>query len=1227
LIPASIGLAAKEVETADSYKIEVKDNWMQVNGEKFFVKAIMYSPAYPGEMAENIPFNKKRLRNDFQMIKTAGFNTIKTRYSLSPKAVDVAKSFGLFVIQGIGLDYKGDFVTQDYLNQVATKITGELKKTAEKDNILFYCLGMEPDADLLTKIGKKNVKQFFSLIKEMVNKRFPDERIVLNYKTQTGFPFIDLWDVGFVALHPCHPVSVKHALGYYGMANWIKKVQVSKQPLILNALRFSLYPGRKERCGCRGLTPEEQSKELITFYSDAVDAGVTGLCIADWRDAWWKKHDEENDHLTQDDNDPCEWLGITYSHAKKKKVMARPALGALSQFNKMLVINPKSYDTYSEDLVIEVFIENEIDICEYRISGKEEWHALKKLSSHWLHDVISKDKLEKGRQVIEFRGWKRVKKGKKKSLKKTHKIVCRKEKIIYFDKDASIKTPQDLILDVKKEVLSKSVQVKALCHVKDIKGNPVADQEITYAISNPLTGLEVKGKKISDEKGQATIVFASNEPGIYSLAAGTPKGNSDFPRIKTCDLEYFSALEGLFPEQKEFELKAPVIKLPEKQVEEKDEKTAQKDGPNEITIKDDWVYVNGERFFIKGIGYSPAYPGELPWKRGFNEKRMRRDFELIKKAGFNALRTWIPLKPEEIDLAREYGFFILQGVWVNYTGNFVSEQGMMGVVNKFYQEVERTKDKDNILLYLLGNEPLPSQLFAVGLEKTDQFFLDLKNNIKEQMPNARVSIANWVQSDFLNTRIWDTVCINLYPYYPESVNHSLGYYGYTDWVKRVQSPKKPLILTELGLSVSLGRRGTKGYGGNTEKDQKEGIIDSYEHAVDAGVCGVCIFEWMDEWWKNFDYGEDQQSHEENDPEEWFGIAYYDMEKKEFITRPAYDAVSEFNKAIVIQPKSYSKQEKDFAVEVFVNDDVDVLEYRIDASEWKKLTQISPLWMKANVSVSDLKNGKHTCEIRAWKQIEKDDSKKFKKTHKIICEKKKTFFVDKKALIHSPYSLTLNTDSDVCFTKGEMTTINVTCKVTDSNGNPVPNKEVMYSITEPLASQALRSQKKTNAEGELQMVYFVNEPGIISFAAGTEMVKTHAPEIKVGDIKHISVFYNEMSKFRRLKCITDVTNSDLDTSEEVIEKNKDNEKRSEEKVEDKKPTKEELPIEKKEESSVQKELEIEGKSKAKEEQKKEEVKAEDNEPTKEKTSLQKKSEQVSKDEKAEEEKRTEIEIGE
>ena len=35
---------------------------------------------------------------------------------------------------------------------------------------------------------------------------------------------------------------------------------------------------------------------------------------------------------------------------------------------------------------------------------------------------------------------------------------------------------------------------------------------------------------------------------------------------------------------------------------------------NRVDVRGEWLYVDGEPFLVKGVGYSPARPGQLPWE-------------------------------------------------------------------------------------------------------------------------------------------------------------------------------------------------------------------------------------------------------------------------------------------------------------------------------------------------------------------------------------------------------------------------------------------------------------------------------------------------------------------------------------------------------------------------------------------------------------------------------------
>ena len=96
-------------------------------------------------------------------------------------------------------------------------------------------------------------------------------------------------------------------------------------------------------------------------------------------------------------------------------------------------------------------------------------------------------------------------------------------------------------------------------------------------------------------------------------------------------------------------------------------KTEQKEA-TKIELKDNWYYLNGERFFIKAIGYEiAARPGQHPYEdeRKDHLELMKFDLENIKKSGYNTIRTWSQFSETQLKLVQESGLKLIMGLEVN----------------------------------------------------------------------------------------------------------------------------------------------------------------------------------------------------------------------------------------------------------------------------------------------------------------------------------------------------------------------------------------------------------------------------------------------------------------------------------------------------------------------------------------------------------------------------------
>ncbi len=75
-----------------------------------------------------------------------------------------------------------------------------------------------------------------------------------------------------------------------------------------------------------------------------------------------------------------------------------------------------------------------------------------------------------------------------------------------------------------------------------------------------------------------------------------------------------------------------------------------------VQVRDGLFYVDGAKFFVKGIGYEThTRPGQVPWEYKFDAAMIRLDLQRIKAANFNAIRTWSAIREEELKLVQESG--------------------------------------------------------------------------------------------------------------------------------------------------------------------------------------------------------------------------------------------------------------------------------------------------------------------------------------------------------------------------------------------------------------------------------------------------------------------------------------------------------------------------------------------------------------------------------------------
>ncbi len=339
-----------------------------------------------------------------------------------------------------------------------------------------------------------------------------------------------------------------------------------------------------------------------------------------------------------------------------------------------------------------------------------------------------------------------------------------------------------------------------------------------------------------------------------------------------------------------------------------------------VQIIDGWYYIDGEKFFVKGIGYEThTRPGQVPWEYSFDADIIEFDLNRIKNAGFNTIRTWSALKEEELQLVENSDLKILFGIWIDPQGDFSDVSFQAEAYNHVNDVLNYSANFNSIIGYLIMNEPQVQHIYDVGAQSLSDLWQSIIELIHYKHPGIPVSFSNTMIGDYINMEVFDFAAYNAYIYNPVTISKSHGYGGYLKFLKQNRSIQMPLIITEYGLSVSPSPPNDDyGYGGNTLEQQTSGDLFMYRELIDAGAQGNCVFQYHDGWWK----GGNEYSHDPS-PEEWFGlIEFSDLGDIYGTPRPVWAAYEKYNTAIITNPKNGGIYQNKIPIEFFTNTEVE-----------------------------------------------------------------------------------------------------------------------------------------------------------------------------------------------------------------------------------------------------------------------------------------------------------------
>jgi hypothetical protein len=334
---------------------------------------------------------------------------------------------------------------------------------------------------------------------------------------------------------------------------------------------------------------------------------------------------------------------------------------------------------------------------------------------------------------------------------------------------------------------------------------------------------------------------------------------------------------------------------------------------------------SGTAVFFRGIGYSPYLPGETPLQGAppGNDDRYSEHFDVLHGMGVNYLHVFPMKMPQkffaEMDRTNmAYG----QDIWIwAYEEDFLAEAFLAKTLNDIKAAIDHVYTvgrPDRLVLFSIGDE-----LQADSVVRTDLRHPQVRNykgkhiQVKNRTP-TEIALARLIDEamdyelttygqrhlychtswthigplterpdlevpavNAINPDLGDMVCLNVYTYArgvrtspPGSVTGS-SYQGYLEQL--AAQTDKPIFITQVGYSTSPyePKSWVPGFGGHSHEAVASSFLSIWEDLRTAKgsekFCGVSFFELQDEWWKSGEDPTDSTRHEEQDPEEWFGL--------------------------------------------------------------------------------------------------------------------------------------------------------------------------------------------------------------------------------------------------------------------------------------------------------------------------------------------------------------------
>jgi len=298
-----------------------------------------------------------------------------------------------------------------------------------------------------------------------------------------------------------------------------------------------------------------------------------------------------------------------------------------------------------------------------------------------------------------------------------------------------------------------------------------------------------------------------------------------------------------------------------------------------VEVRGKAIYVDERPFTVKGIYFGPWRAGTGPGK-GYpypTAEQIEQDLLLIRSLNVNTILVTDP-PGYVLDLAERHGLKVLYSFYLDW--RVQTPAAAQAERDNVLQRVRQYRQKPALLGWVLGNEIPLNTIQQRGQKTLEHDLAHLYRAVKLADSRHPVTHSNWPQAKDLDLSFFDIVSFNVYPLWPPEVV-ALGYDHYIQQVLQPIAGNKPLLISEFGAN-SLEAK---------EDGEARLISQCWRGLRAAGACGGVVFEFADEWWKNYDnpqrtgtwwarqFAPDDEKTHDLDPEEYYGVVRADRQPK------------------------------------------------------------------------------------------------------------------------------------------------------------------------------------------------------------------------------------------------------------------------------------------------------------------------------------------------------------